>query len=173
MHWSPSGSAKDKWHLADDATSFETSSEIFHHQHEGEGEKQCTLAYPVPRACLLTFGYLNKLPGGEKGAWILISCCFGKVNGKGTGQKTERVFHQRAFMTVPPYSLQGQVASCYLGQDRPEAERQAVFVFLWSQSTLQIEEIHCLMCTNVRKGEGCAYVYSNSAVYVSWEKFPP
>lgn len=68
-----------------------------------------------------------------------------------------------AFITVPPYSPQGQVASYCLGQDRPAAGRQAVFVFLWSQSILWIKVIHCLKCTSVRKGKGCAYVYSNSA----------
>ena len=45
------------------------------------------------------------------------------------GEKAERVLHHRAFMTVPPYSPQGQVASYCLGQDRPAAGRQAVFVF--------------------------------------------
>lgn len=156
--------------------SFETSSEIFHHQ-QGRNRKKCPFSYPVASVCLLIFGYLNNLPDGGKGAWILISCCCGKVNEKGARIKAERVLHHGAFMTVPPYSSQGQVASYCLGQDRPAAGRPAVFVFLRSQSILQIKAIHCLKCTSVRKGKGCEYVYSDSAVgctgCVSWDTFPP
>lgn len=110
MHWSPAGSAKDKWHLADDAASFETL-EIFHHQQKGRGKK-CLLSYPVASMCLPTFGYPNKLPHGKKDAWILISCCYSKVNEKGAGRKAERLLHHSTFMTAPPYSLQGQYSSC-------------------------------------------------------------
>lgn len=77
----------------------------------------------------LSFGYLNKLPdvGGKKGAWILISCCCGKVNERGAARKAGRVLHHGAFMTVPPCSLQGQVASYCLGQDRRAQGRRDVF----------------------------------------------
>lgn len=49
---------------------------------------------------MLTFSYLNKLPDEAKGAWILISCCYGKgkVNEKGAGMKALRVCNHRAFL---------------------------------------------------------------------------
>lgn len=98
--------------------------------------KKSPLSYPVASVCLLILGDLNKLWDAEKGAWILISCRSGKVNEKGAGRKAERVLHHQAFMSPPPYSFQGQVASYSIGQDRPTAERQVMFVFLWSQSIL-------------------------------------
>lgn len=67
-----------------------------------ERGKKCPLSYSGASVYLLTSGYLNKLCAGEEGAWILISCCCGKVNERGAGRKAERVLHHRPFMTVPP-----------------------------------------------------------------------
>ena len=64
--------------------------EIFHHQQEGKNVPRSQAAASVRS---LTFGYLNKLPDEEEGAWILISCCYGKVNEKGAGREAERVLH--------------------------------------------------------------------------------
>lgn len=63
MHWSPAGSAKDKWHLADDAASFENYSEIFHDQ-EDEEEEICPVLLSTWQ--LLTSGYPNLVPEEKK-----------------------------------------------------------------------------------------------------------
>lgn len=63
IHWTLAGSAKDKWHLADDAASFGSPSEIFYHSRK---VKKCPLSYAVTSPCLLTFCYLNNLRDGGK-----------------------------------------------------------------------------------------------------------
>lgn len=57
---------------------------------------------PTARMGLFSFGYLNKLQdGGEKGPWVLISCCCGKVNERGAAGEAGRVLHHRVFYDRP------------------------------------------------------------------------
>lgn len=75
--------------------------------------------------CLLSFGCLYKVMYKDKGAWVLIFCCCGKVNEKGAqeekGKKPHRVLHQSAFMIVLPRCHQGQGPSCCSGRSLQSA----------------------------------------------------
>lgn len=97
---------------------FETPLKICDQRGRKGDKNALSLFYSVASIGLLTFGCLNKVPDREKGAWILISCCRGKVNERGAGRKAERVLHHGAFMTASPYCPQGRAAPHCLGPDR-------------------------------------------------------
>lgn len=116
MHWSLAGSFKDEQHLADDTGSFKTTLKIFH-QQERKGKK-CPLAHSVATIGLLTFGYLNKLPDGKKGAWILIPSYCGKVNEGGASWKAERCsITGLLWLSLHTLSPRQGISYC-LGEDR-------------------------------------------------------
>lgn len=139
IHWSPAGSAKDKWHLADDASSFETSSEIFHHQQKGRWKK-CLLSYPVDGVCLPTCGYPNKHGKNMHGYWF--PAVIARLIKRVLGEK-QRGCSIIVLFWLLLYTL-SKARLVHVPHNRLAAERHAVYVVLWAQSNPVIEVTHCL-----------------------------